>query len=273
MNNKTAFARSRRTGVVLCIPLIAGVLVFYAIPMAMLLWQSLRTPGGSFCGLQNYKALLCNPAFQLAAQNTAVLWAVSLPVNLGVGMLFAQLWNLCSSGIGLCWLLFPAMVPAACSIAFGKLAFFRIFGANEMTQVHLFSFIVFLYLWKTVGFTALVLHQKIRSIPLELSETAADLGAAPLQIFFKIQLPILIPAIADSLAIALLGSFRLFREAYLLAGTHPQGRLYSLQHFYYNNFANLNAPRLAAASILQTVMIALFAALLFRRDPKHETHK
>lgn len=83
----------------------------------------------------------------------------------------------------------------------------------------------------------------------------------------------MIPAIADSLAIALLGSFRLFREAYLLAGPHPQGRLYSLQHFYYNNFANLNAPRLAAASILQTVTIALFAALLFRRDPRHETHK
>ena len=273
MNNKTAFASSRRAGVVLCIPLIAGVLVFYAIPMAMLLWHSLRTPGGSFCGLQNYKELLCNPAFQLAAQNTAVLWAVSLPVDLGVGMLFAQLWNLCSSGIGLCWLMFPAMVPAACSIAFGKLAVFRIFGANEMAQAHLFSFIVFLYLWKTVGFTALVLQQKIRSIPLELSETAADLGAAPLQIFFKIQLPILIPAIADSLAIALLGGFRLFREAYLLAGPHPQGRLYSLQHFYYNNFANLNAPRLAAASILQTVMIALFAALLFRRDSRHETHK
>ena len=86
MNNKTAFARSRRAGVVLCIPLIAGVLMFYAIPMAMLLWQSLRTPGGSFCGLQNYKELLCNPAFQLAAQNTAVLWAVSLPVDLVVGI-------------------------------------------------------------------------------------------------------------------------------------------------------------------------------------------
>ena len=165
------------------------------------------------------------------------------------------------------------LVPAACSITFGKLAVFRIFEANEIAQAHLFSFVVFLYLWKTVGFTALVLHQKIRRIPLELSETAADLGAAPLQIFFKIQLPILIPAIADSLAIALLGSFRLFREAYLLAGPHPQGRLYSLQHFYYNNFANLNAPRLAAASILQTVMITLFAALLFRRDSRHETHK
>ena len=100
-----------------------------------------------------------------------------------------------------------------------------------------------------------------------------DLGAGRWQLVRKIEIPLLLPAAGVSLLTALMAAFRIFREAYLLGGTHPDKSIYSLQHFYYNNFANLNISRLAAASIWQIMLIAAAAALCKKLLQKSDHRK
>ena len=113
-----------------------------------------------------------------------------------------------------------------------------------------------LFLWKNAGCCALLFSAALRAIPAELIDTAADLGAGPWACFWRVRLPLLRPAFGGCLLVSLLGSFRVFREAFLLGGAHPDNALYGLQHFLYNNFANMNYPRLAAASVLLILITA-----------------
>ncbi len=133
--------------------------------------------------------------------------------------------------------------------------------------------LLLVYLWKSGGLTAAIFCAGLKKIPREILETGMDLGAGRWQLVRKIEIPLLLPAAGVLLLTSLMAAFRIFREGYLLGGTHPDKSIYSLQHFYYNNFANLNIPRLAAASIWQIVLIAAAAALCKRLLQKSNHRK
>jgi multiple sugar transport system permease protein len=63
-----------------------------------------------------------------------------------------------------------------------------------------------------------------------------------------------------ALILSLLNAFKVFREAYLVAGRYPQQSIYLLQHLFNNWFLSLDLPRLAAAAIL--VALVLLAGIL-----------
>ena len=252
-------------GALCCLPAAAGVGALYLAPFCMALARSLgRGMGGSFAGLENYRELLTNRAFLLAAGNTLLFWALALPLSAALGLGLALVWQKGSGHLAACGF-FPAMVPAACAVAalkalFSNLAFAGAQGVGSL---------VALFLWKNVGCCALFFSAALRAIPTELRDTAADLGAGPLARFWRVELPLLRPAFWGCLLVSFLGSFRVFREAFLLGGAHPDNALYGVQHFLYNNFANMNYPRLAAASvllILVTVGIGLGALGALRRS-------
>ena len=77
--------------------------------------------------------------------------------------------------------------------------------------------------------------------------------------------PVSLPStVRDDLSLLICGiltiynSFRCFREAYLIGGSHPNEQLYSIQHFLQNNFMNMNYARLEAASILVVIFVEAF---------------
>ena len=62
--------------------------------------------------------------------------------------------------------------------------------------------------------------------------------------------------------LSLLNSFKVFREAWLVAGDYPQENMYLIQHLYNNWFRDLDYDKIAAASVLVSLavlgLIALF---------------
>lgn len=261
-------------GISFCLPLIAGLVLFYLVPFGITLYKSLQAPAGqSFCGLQNYRELFSNAAFRLAVQNTLRFWCMALPLNLLLGFALAQLCAACKAKRALPWLLFPALIPAGCSVAFFKAGAELLTGQKEIAPQRLFWLLLLVYLWKSGGLTAAIFYAGLKKIPREILETGMDLGAGRWELVRKIEIPLLLPAAGVSLLTALMAVFRIFREAYLLGGAHPDKSIYSLQHFYYNNFANLNIPRLAAASIWQIALIAAAAALCKRLLQKSDHRK
>ena len=65
------------TGWCFVLPGFAGVLVFYLIPFLDVVRRSFyNAVGKQFCGISNYRTVLSNEAFWLAAGNTAKFLAV-----------------------------------------------------------------------------------------------------------------------------------------------------------------------------------------------------
>lgn len=113
-------------------------------------------------------------------------------------------------------------------------------------------------LWKTLGFSILIFIVAIKSIESEIIDAAMLDGVNPLQCFWYIKLPIIKSSLLICGILTIYNSFRCFREAYLIGGSHPNEQLYSIQHFLQNNFMNMNYARLEAASILVVIFVEAF---------------
>lgn len=98
----------------------------------------------------------------------------------------------------------------------------------------------------------------IKSIESEIIDAAMLDGVTPLQCFWYIKLPIIKSSLLICGILTIYNSFRCFREAYLIGGSHPNEQLYSIQHFLQNNFMNMNYARLEAASILVVIFVGAF---------------
>jgi multiple sugar transport system permease protein len=55
--------------------------------------------------------------------------------------------------------------------------------------------------------------------------------------------------------LSLLNSFKVFREAYLVAGEYPHTSMYMLQHLFNNWFTALDIEKLAAGAVLMSLVI------------------
>ena len=62
--------------------------------------------------------------------------------------------------------------------------------------------------------------------------------------------------------ISFLNSFKIYREAYLVAGAYPHDSIYMLQHLFNNWFVNLDLDKMAAAAVVCTMFFLIFILLL-----------
>lgn len=85
-------------------------------------------------------------------------------------------------------------------------------------------------------------------------------GANGWQRLRYILLPQLKGCLFTLLVLLFLNSFKIYREAYLVAGAYPDQSMYLLQHLFNNWFVNLEFDKLAAASVC--VGTVLFGAVL-----------
>ncbi len=86
-----------------------------------------------------------------------------------------------------------------------------------------FSFIAILILslWGGVGYLMIIYIAALQGVPSQHKEAAAIDGANSWQIFFKVTLPMIMPALTIGLFITLNGSFKVFDAVYALTGGGP----------------------------------------------------
>ena len=90
----------------------------------------------------------------------------------------------------------------------------------------------------------------IAGIPASVTEAARIDGAGERQVFRYVILPNLKSSLYTITVLSLLNSFKVFREAYLVAGAYPQENIYLLQHLFNNWFVNLELDKMAAGAVL-----------------------
>ena len=259
-------------------PSVLGILVFFLLPFIDTVRRSFYDVRVvNFIGFESYVSVLNNPAFRLAAANTARFAVICIPLLLVLSLAAALLLRSIRPGGRLfkTSYLLPMAVPVASIVLLWQALFnegglantvlsnFGIAPVNFMGSSAAFWVLVFTYLWKNTGYNMILWLAGLDGISDTLYEAARVDGAGKIQSFRYITLPCLLPTIGLVSILSLLYSFRVFREAYLVAGAYPHDSMYLLQHLFNNWFQNLDISRLSAAATMLAVV--LLVIVLFMR--------
>lgn len=273
--------RNARDGYLLTLPLLAGCLVFYAIPFLMVLRNSVHHGIGyseQFVGLSNYWSMLNNGVFRLAFGNTLRFLAVALPLILILSFSIAlMLKEQVQSHQALkSVLLLPYIMPVVGSVLLVEFLFAQEGILNEgldtlglpvadwLNSEWAFPVVVLLYLWKNTGYAVILLLSGLVTISDEHYAAASLDGASRWQQLRFITIPQMWYSIFFAVVFSLINAFKCFREIFLIGGTHPNPGIYMLQHFINNAFEKLNYPKLAVASVLMLLVVSVFFGMFYR---------
>lgn len=265
-------------------PGFAGVCLFVLVPFGDVVRRSFSTAvTGEWSGLSNYKMILNNQAFLLAAKNTLRFMGICLPLLIAVSLFLAyELSKSRYMKLLKSLYLLPMAIPAAAVVLVWKLLFDRQGILNALWEPFLsepvdymgtnvaFWVLVISYIWKNLGYTVILWLAGIMGISEGIIDAAKVDGAGERTCFFRIILPNLKPTLYTITVLSFLNSFKVFREAYLVAGAYPHESMYLLQHLFNNWFLNLDMDKMAAAAVLTAgvmlVFILILQALWDRKD-------
>lgn len=274
--------KNRRAFLIFMAPSFLGVAVFVIIPFLDVFRRSFTTAvTGKFTGVANYKIIFYNEAFLTAVRNTLKFTLVCIPLLVLIGFLIAlPLSRLKSAGLMKSVYLFPLAMPTATIVIVWKMVFYRQGFLNLILteigkwtglwgEIHTdylgtgaaFWVLVCSYIWKNTGYTVVLWLAGILGIPEELLDAAKVDGAGSLKKVWYIILPNLKGTLYTIVILSFLNSFKIYREAYLVAGAYPHKSIYLLQHIFNNWYVNLEFDKMAVAAVCTGMF--LFIVILF----------
>lgn len=271
--------RQRLGAAMFLAPSLIGVFLFFVLPFFVVIFYSFvdNPISKEFVWFENYVNVLGNGAFKQAGQNTLKFSFIAMPLSVILGLLLAILLdrNIPLRSQFRTAFLTPMMVPVASVVLIVQVIFHYNGALNQVitglggTQVdwmksdHAQIVIVFLFLWKNLGYNMILFLAALESVPKDVIEVALLDSANPFQIFFKIKIRYLTSTILFVTILSLINSFKVFREIYLLTGDHPVPSLYMLQHYMNNMFASLDYQKLSTAAIIMSIVMVIIIGILF----------
>lgn len=261
-------------------PSLIGFSMFYLLPFLLGVYESFTdgTVEGPFVGLENYAGLLHSGSFRKAAQNTFLFTGTGVPLLIALSLTLAILLN--KALYFRLWIrtsiMLPLVVPVVSVVTIWQILFDWNGSLNAwIQQIGLprvdwlqsdwsMGILVVMYIWKNVGYNMILFLAGLQAIPRDYYETASLEGAGKLYQFRHITWVYLTPTMFFVFLISIINSFKVFREAYLLAGDYPYDRLYMLQHYMNNMFFTLNVQKLTASATLMVACILVMVAGLLR---------
>lgn len=275
------------------LPAMIIVLVINGSPVLYSAYLSLRNeklsrPGqAKFVGLQNYMDLILDPAIQRSFMITISFVLLSVGLSLIFGMALALLVNSVSFGkkvfrtlFFMPMLLAPAIVGVMWRFLLNDQAgpvtwmlHLLAPGASPLSDPTLaFLTVVFVDVWSWTPFVFLVLLAGLDAAPMEPLEAAQVDGANPVQTFWHITLPSLIPLISVAVLFRVTWSFRSFDQIYTLTQGGPGGATEVLALSVYRSaFVNLDVSLGAALSVVMFLIMLTFAMSVLRGQRKRES--
>ena len=258
-------------------PSLIGLSVFFLIPFADTVRRSFfDARGRNFIGFKGYLSVLENDAFQLAASSTGKFVVICIPLLMITSLIIALMIRAVRpfGKTSKTSFLLPMAIPVASIVLLWQVLFHKnglvntILGSLGTEPVDFmgtsaaFWVLIFTYLWKNNGYNMVLWLAGLDAIPDNRYEAAQVDGAGVWQCFRYITLPGLLPTMGLVSILSLLNSFKVFREAYLVAGAYPHDSIYLLQHLFNNWFQTLDISRLcAAATLLCLVLLAVILLL------------
>lgn len=259
--------------------LLIGVFFGYPLVRAMQMsfyeWPVLGSR--TFVGLQNYVGLLNDGTFLQSMRFTLLYTVLVTPAIFLVAFLLAVLVDRPIPGI---WLFrgiyfLPVVMSFVAASLIWLWIYHDLFGLlnyilletgiiaepvvwmGEVTTS--LPAIIVMIVWKTAGFSMMILLAGMQSIPRELYESASLDGATATQRVRYVMLPLLKPSFALALIVSLAGSFLAFDHFVIMTRGGPANATKTLMmHIYDTSFLYF---RLGAGSAMAVVLLLILLAV------------
>jgi multiple sugar transport system permease protein len=273
----TAHRHRKLTGVKFILPSFIGVSIFLFMPYLDVYRRAfLRGANGKFVGLDHFRTVIGNEAFRLAMKNTGAFIGVCIPLLLALSLLTAIL-IADKTGIGK-WIKTGFLLPMAISVSSvvlvwrllldnngfvnGFLSMFGLPTVNWMESDYAFWVLVLSYIWKNLGYNIILWLASLSMIPASQYEAARMDGANAWHCFWGITVPNIKTSIFIIAVLAIINSFKVFREAYLVAGEYPHENIYLIQHLFNNWFRDLELEKIAAGAVINSLILIVLILVL-----------
>jgi multiple sugar transport system permease protein len=299
---RSAESRRRVVALVMLLPVLAGLAVFFVYPLVASVifsftrYNQLQSP--EFVGLLNYQFLFTqDPTIGIAALNTLWFVIVLVPVRILCALVVAGLLSRARNASGFWRTLFylPALVPPVASVV----AFVFLFnpGTGPINQILSWVGIkgplwfndpnlskpslVILGVW-VMGDIMIIFLAALLDVPAELYEAASLDGAGAVQKVRHITLPTISPVIGFAAVTGVIAAFQYFTEAAVASGVasgkattgggtaqtlgYPNNSLLTYTAvLYQRGFTNFQFGYASAMAVVLFVVTAILLVLTIRR--------
>lgn len=261
--------------------------VFFIIPLIMTIYMSFHDwplfGERSFIGLENYDELASDRQYLKSLDFTFRYTVLVTPPIFILGFILASLVRHNIRYIGIFRTIF--FLPVVIGLGVSSLLWVwmlddRIGVFNKiLLDFHLvpkaqlflgrpntaMNVIILSVVWKTVGFTMILLLAGLQAIPDELYESAEVDGAGYFRKLFYITLPLMRRFIALALILSVIGSVLSFDQFYIMTRGGPRNSTISIVFWIFNNsFTYFKMGYGAAMSIvLLGILVALTGTQLY----------
>ncbi|TPI32180.1 sugar ABC transporter permease [Mesorhizobium sp. B3-2-1] len=237
----------------------------------------LRMPSGRMI----YDGLLLDPLWWGAVWNTVRFAVVSVTCETILGMVVALVLNAEFPGRGIvrAAILIPWAIPTIVSAKMWQWMLNDQFGIINVVLINLglidhkiawtasadtaMAAVLIVDIWKTTPFMALLILAALQMLPREIIEVAKLDGANPWQIFWRVTLPLIRPAVMVAVIFRALDALRIFDLIYVLTPNNAHTKSMSVfareNLFEFDKFAYGSA-----ASTLLFLILALLTMLTIR---------
>ncbi|MGF9696213.1 MULTISPECIES: carbohydrate ABC transporter permease [Paenibacillus] len=237
-----------------------------------------------FIGWDNFKKIFSDKTLILALQNTAIFAIVTVIGKNVIGLLLAVGLNMRLRTKNLLRAIFYS--PSILSILVISILFTPMLrtegtinrllesvGLDSLSQAWLTNpsiviwTIAIVSIWQSAGFQMAIYLAGLQSISQEYYEAATIDGASSWKSFFKITLPLLLPAININLMLTLIGGLKVFSEVYVMTGGGPGNASQVVGTIILRSFGEGNWGLGTAVNTLLFVVVTIIAIplLIFMR--------
>lgn len=260
--------KSSLTSLLYLLPSLSGVVFFDLAPFADVIKRSFHDDMcRHFVGMENYAKLFQSRSFLLAGKNTLCFILCSTPLLLALSLCLAVLLHQQAqahtprSSLSAAYLL-PLALPVASLTGIWNILFheygllnallscFRLPKTDWINTSASMLVVTATYLWRNLGYTTILWLAGLSGIDPLLYEAAALDGADTKKQFFYLTIPLLKPLGYTVSVLAILNTFRVFRDIYLISGDYPNQSIYMLQHLLNNWFTNMQFGKITAAALV-----------------------
>jgi len=125
--------------------------------------------------------------------------------------------------------------------------------------------IILVDLWKTIGFTFILLLAGLQGVPAHLHEAAKIDGAGSVRRFWDITLPMLSPTLFMTAILTFIGAFQIFEPMFIMTGGGPLDTTVSIvMHIYETGFRRFEMGYASAMAIGVFVVILIVTLIQMR---------
>ncbi|MGE0499143.1 MAG: ABC transporter permease [Ramlibacter sp.] len=229
MDKNGSATLSTRASIVLVLPVMCLLLVFFAYPLVELLRQSFYAPQLS---LANYVQALTNELYVGILLRTlwfaAVVTVLTLLLGYPVALTMSRLSGAMAVVVGAC-----VMVPLWTSVLVRAYAWIVLLQRNGLVNglltgmgltdhplqlIYTQGTVILATVHVLLPFMILSVYGVLRTIPVDLSRAAASLGARPFAIFRHVVLPLSLPGVYSGVVMVFIISLGFYITPALLGG-------------------------------------------------------